>query len=106
MEKLLPEKFSDLGRFTEKWVLPTEAVRHHVRLNSSFSELQDMYNEMLPQMEGILKYLNNFELNRLPEKEEHLMKLALSFMEIACAVECFKRSGIRGFDPTRVKVWK
>ena len=105
MSKALPEKFADLGRFTDKWILTTEAARHHTRLNSTFEELTDLYNTMLPRMEDIIQYLNDFKLGELPEKEDNLMQLALSFMEVTCAVECFKRAEIRGFDPTRMKVY-
>ena len=105
MSKPLPAQFADLERFTDKWVLTTEAARHHTRLNSTFEELKDLYDTMLPRMEEIILYLNNFKLGELPEKEDNLMKLALGFMEVTCAVECFKRAGIRGFDPTRMKVY-
>ena len=105
MSKPLPAEFTDLACFTEKWVLPTEAARHHARLNSPFEELKDLYDTMLPRMEDIIQYLNDFKLGELPEKEDNLMQLALSFMEVTCAVECFKRAGIRGFDPTRMKVF-
>ncbi|MFZ2628617.1 MAG: hypothetical protein WAX67_07005 [Rugosibacter sp.] len=105
MSKSLPAQFADLGRFTDKWILPTEAARHNTRLSSTFEELTDLYNTMLPRMEGIIEYLNGFKLGELPEKEDNLMKLALGFMEVTCAVECFKRAGIRGFDPSRMKVY-
>jgi hypothetical protein len=105
MTKPLPEKFTDLARFTDKWILNTEAERHHTRLTSTFEELKDLYDTMLPRMEEIIMHLNNFKLGELPEKEDNLMKLALGFMEVTCAVECFKRAGIRGFDPMRMKVY-
>ena len=105
MSKPLPEQFNDLGRFTDKWVLTTEADRHRTRLSSTFEELKDLYDTMLPKMEAIIQYLNGFKLGELPEKEDNLMKLALGFMEVTCAVECFKRAGIRGFDPSRMKVY-
>lgn len=105
MSKPLPSQFGDLLRFTDKWIISTEAGRHHERLNSSFEELKDLYDTMLPRMDEVIQYLNGFKLEELPEKENNLMTLALSFMEVTVAVECFKRAGIRGFDPTRVKVY-
>lgn len=105
MSKPLPAEFADLACFTEKWVLPTEAARHHTRLNSSFEELKELYDTMLPRMEGILAHLHHYKPSEAPEKEVNLMNLALGFMEITMAVEAYKRPGIRGFDPTRVKVW-
>lgn len=105
MSKPLPTEFSDLARFTEKWILPSEAARHHTRLNSTFEDLTDLYNTMLPRMDAIIMHLDKHKLGEMPEKESNLMELAFSFMEVTTAVELFKRAGIRGFDPTRLKVW-
>lgn len=105
MSKPLPADFADLSRFTERWVLPTEAARHHERLNSSYEDLTDLYNTMLPRMEAVLAHLHRFKPEGAPEEELNLTNLALSFMEISQAVEAYKRPGIRGLDPTRVKVW-
>jgi hypothetical protein len=105
MSKPLPADFTDLSRFTEKWALPTEAARHRERLNSSYEELKDLYNTMLPRMEAVLAYLHQFKPEGAPEKEVNLTNLALGFMEISQAVEAYKRPDIRGLDPSRVKVW-
>lgn len=105
MSKPLPTEFNDLARFTEKWILPSEAARHHTRLNSTFEDLTDLYNTMLPRMDAIITHLDKHKLGEMPEKESNLMELAFSFMEVTTAVELFKRAGIRGFDPTRLKVW-
>lgn len=106
MAKKLPAAFDDLVRFTDKWILPTEAARHHVRLNSTFEELQDLYDTMLPRMDALITHLDKYKLGDMPEPESNLMGLAFSFMEVTTAVELFKRAGIRGFDPTRMTVWK
>ena len=105
MTKKLPAGFDDLARFTEKWILPTEAARHHTRLNSTFEELKDLYDTMLPRMDAVIAHLDKHKLGDMPEAENNLMELAFSFMEVTTAVELFKRAGIRGFDPTRLKVW-
>ena len=99
--KQLPAEFTDLGRFADKWILPGEAARHRTRLNSSFEEVKDLYDTLLPRMDGIITHLNHYKLGEMPEKETNLMGLAFSFMEVTAAVERFKRAGIRGFDPTR-----
>lgn len=105
MAKKLPAGFEDLARFTDKWILPTEAARHHTRLNSTFEELKDLYDTMLPRMDAVIVHLDKYKLGDMPEAENNLMELAFSFMEVTTAVELFKRAGIRGFDPTRLKVW-
>ena len=100
----LPAEFVGLERFTEKWVLPSNAARHHARLNSSLEELNEFYHALLPRLEEIIAYLDHYELGKMPEKETNLMSLAFSFMEIALPVERFKRPGIRNFDATRLTV--
>ena len=76
MSKLLPAGFEDLARFTDKWILPTEAARHHTRLNSTFEELTDLYNTMLPRMDAVITHLDHYKLGEMPEKENNLMELA------------------------------
>ena len=107
MSKPLPAGFEDLARFTDKWVqvIPSESVRHQTRLNSSFEELKDLYDTLLPRMDAITVHLDRYKLGEMPQEERNLMELALGFMEVTAAVRLFKRAGIRGFDPARLKTW-
>ena len=85
----LPASFSDLQRFID-WALPTERERHDRRLSSTFNELRDYYNTLLPRMEAIVDYLNEYPLESMPEAEKKLLYLGLMFIESAVAVEMFK----------------
>src|SRR6185369_9850988 len=97
----LPAPFHSLEPFSA-WVLAKESERIRKRLSSSMAELRVFYDAMLPQMETIVPYLNQFSLEHLPEDAQHLFFLALSFVEVTSAVELYGQPGvINGFDPER-----
>ena len=94
----LPAQFRDLERFGA-WMLKTESERVRQRLSSSMQELRVFYDAMLPQMADIGKYLNQFRLDELSAPARRLLLLALSFVEISSAVECYGQPRIpNSFD--------
>lgn len=98
---ILPAPFHSLEPFGA-WVLAKESERIHKRLSSSMEELRAFYDAMLPQMETIVTYLNQFSLEHLPEDARRLFFLTLSFVEVTSAIELYGQPGvINGFDPTR-----
>jgi hypothetical protein len=101
-QQTLPAQFKDLEPFVATWALATERERNRKRLASTMEEIQAFYNAMLPRMETIIEYLNQFPLDRMPEDAQRLFYLTLSLAEVANAVELFKQPGvIDGFDPER-----
>ncbi len=98
---LLPEPFRSLEPFGA-WVLEKESERIRKRLASSMEELRAFYSAMLPQMEAIVLYLNQFSLEDMPQEVRNLLFLALSFVEVTGAVELYGQPGIRnGLAPER-----
>jgi len=51
--------------------------------------LEEFYNSMLPRMDAIAEYLNQFPLDELKDDAQDLLNLALSFIEVSLAVELF-----------------
>ena len=101
---LLPEEFADLEPLAEHWALATETERNRRRLASPMSEVQALYDTLLPRMEAVLSYLGQFPLDNLPEDAERLFQLTLSLAEVATAVENFKQpSVVDGYDSTRLE---
>jgi hypothetical protein len=99
---LLPEPFKDLEPFSA-WALRTEAERNKKRLSSPMAEIQAFYAAMLPRMEAVIEYLNQFPPDQMPEEARNLVHLTLSFAEITPSVELFKQPGVvEGFDPDRL----
>lgn len=104
MNTLLPSGFSDLEQFSQ-WMLPTSTERNRKRLASSMEEIDALYNAILPRLEGILAYLDQFSLREMPQDAQRLLFLGLSLAEISIAVELFHEPKVTGgCDPARFQV--
>ena len=100
-DRILPEAFPDLEPLVA-WALPTEQERNHKRVNSSMTEINTFYETLLPRMDDVLAYLNQFSLDALPAEAQRLMYLTLSLAEVAPAVEFFHQPRVTdGYDPAR-----
>lgn len=98
----LPEQFKDLEPFVSAWALARAEERHSKRLSSRMAEIEAFYQAMLPRMDAIIEYLNQFPADALPEEAKRLFYLTLSLAEVAPAVELFRQPGVvDGFDPSR-----
>jgi hypothetical protein len=101
-EQTLPAGFEDLEPFVGAWSLASERERNHKRLSSSMSEIQALYDALLPRMDEIIGYLNKQPLNNMPEDARRLFLLSLALAEIAPAVEFYKQPDVvDGFPPDR-----
>lgn len=102
--RLLPEEFADLEPLAGHWALATETERNRQRLASPMSEVQALYDTLLPRMEAVLGYLGQFPLDALPEDAERLFRLTLSLAEVATAVENFRQTSVvDGYDCARLE---
>jgi hypothetical protein len=88
---LLPSQFSYLEVFAKDWALPLESQRNYKRITSSMTDLQSLYDAVLPRLEEIVAYLNQYPLDRMPEDAKRLLNLSYSMMEIAQPVEVLGR---------------
>ena len=104
MNTLLPICFSDLEQFAH-WALPTSTERNRKRLGSSMDEINALYNALLPRLEEILAYLDQFSLEEMPQDARRLLFLSLSLAEVSIAVELFHEPKVTGgCDPARFVV--
>jgi hypothetical protein len=100
-QRQLPESFADLESYVA-WALATERERNQKRLSSTMEELQAFYNALLPRMETIIEYLNQFPLDAMPADAQRLMDMTLSLAEVSTAVELFKQPTVPdGYDAAR-----
>lgn len=99
----LPAQFSDLEQFAV-WCLSTEKERNTLRHNSSMEEIRNFYDALIPRLEEIFRYLDEFKVKALPASEQALLNMALSVAEISNAVEVFKTQPgvIDGFPVERL----
>ncbi|MBV1960712.1 MAG: hypothetical protein KUG52_01880 [Immundisolibacteraceae bacterium] len=98
MANRLPEEFSDLEGYVD-WAEPTEAARMARRIGASMEELTDYYSTLLPRMEAIAAYLDQWDLPELPDDAKPLLYLGMMYMEAAVAVELFKDPDVPESSP-------
>jgi len=104
MNTQLPQGFSDLEQFVE-WALPSSTERNRKRRASSMDEINPFYDAMLPRLEQILAYLDQFSLREMPQDARRLLYLSLSLAEVTIAVELFHEPKVTGgCDPERFVV--
>ncbi len=86
----LSSKFSDLESFVDAWALPTENSRSVKRWASGPSDFQPFYEAMMPRLDEIFTYLDQFELGQMPDDAHTLYLLSLAFAEASPHVEMYK----------------
>ncbi len=108
--KTLPSQFADLMPFLENWSLESQMARTEKRLSSNMEELTEFYDAMLPRMQEILDYIDQYSLEDMPGDAKELLILGYSLAEIAPAVEMFQQVYVtptfdaRNFLPTHEPV--
>jgi hypothetical protein len=88
---LLPDQFADLEPFAADWVLRTERERFAKRLSSSMEQMQAFYDAAFARAPAATSYLNQFELDNLPEQAQNLLFLLYSLVMVSFPVEVWKQ---------------
>ena len=97
----LPEGFEILESVAA-WSLRTETERIKRRQASSFAEIAEFRDVLLPELPRNFEYLNAKDLATLSANDENLLFLTLALAEIAPAVEFYRQAAvIEGFDALR-----
>ena len=86
----LPADFSDLEPFAD-WAIPTERARYAKRLASTMDELQAFYDAAFPRMEAATTYLEQYDVNDLPEDAQRLLWLYCSLVTVSFPVEVWRQ---------------
>jgi len=102
-QPLLPTQFANLEPLVGTWALATQNERAQKRATSTPEELRTVYSTLLPRLDQVLEFLNQFPLDTVPESARPLLYLALSFAEIAPFVECYRGQSYvpNSFEETR-----
>ena len=90
-DTLLPAAFADLEPFAADWSLAGEEDRYARRLASSMEELQIFYDAVVPRIDAAKAYLDQFDLDDMPEPARKLMWLLASLITVSYAVDVFKQ---------------
>jgi hypothetical protein len=87
---VLPAGFEDLAPFTD-WVLQGERARYAKRIESSMDELQTFYDAAMPYLEAACEYLEQYEVDDLPEEGVNLLWLYCSLVTASFPVEVWRQ---------------
>ena len=90
----LPRGFADLEPYVADWALPTRAQRYAARLGKPYDELVTFYDAIAPRAEQAIAYLDELDINALPDDAERLQHLLYSMILISYAVNVFKQNRI------------
>jgi hypothetical protein len=90
----LPQAFADLEPFVPDWALPTREQRYAARLQKPYDELVRFYDAIAPRAEQAIAYLNELDINELPDDAERLLQLLYSMILVSYAVNVFKQNRI------------
>ena len=100
---LLPEQFSQLESLAETWALPTELQRSQRRWTATADDYRHFYKAMLPLLDQVLDYLDQYQPGAIPDPALPLYHLALAFAEAAPHNELYECSNTvpNSFDAHR-----
>jgi hypothetical protein len=87
---VLPADFADLEPFAE-WAIPTERARYAKRLDSTMDELQAFYDAALPRLEAGMSYLEQFDVDAMPDDAKHLLWLFCALVTVSFPVEVWRQ---------------
>ena len=97
----LPEEFADLAPWLD-WALEPERARTEKREVSSMAEIRAFYDAVLPRLEEMIRYLEDYRDGDMPATQHRLYLISLSLVEVANLVELYKRrEAVEACDPLR-----
>ena len=91
-ESLLPDTFADLVPFLD-WALESEQARTKKKMTAPMDETRVFYNAMMPRIDKIRDYLEDYFGEEMPVRKHRLYLMSLSLLEVATLVELYKRPG-------------
>ena len=96
MSTQLPAEFAELEHLVPEWAIEDGHQRYVKRVNSTMQELQAFYDQVFPQAEAAVAYLNEFDYQQpLPEDAANLRNLLYSLITVSLAVELWKQPRVR-----------
>ena len=101
MPGTLPAEFTDLEPFVD-WAIPTERARYAKRISSTMEELQAFYDAAFGRLEAILEYLDQFELDALPDDATHLLWLCYSLVNVSFPAEVWRQPAVPDSGAARI----
>ena len=86
----LPGQFAEFERFSA-WIIEKQDARYDHRLASTMTEMQALYDTMMPRLAEVIEYLNQYPLDDVPPQAHNLMLLTYSLIQASFPVEAWKQ---------------
>ena len=84
--------YSDLASVISAWGLPTVEERIAKRTTSTLEEMQEFHDAIIPDLESIIDFLNQFPFEKIPEEYLPLKNMVLSALHIDRPVNKWKKA--------------
>jgi hypothetical protein len=85
-----PAEFADLEPYAA-WAVPSEKARYDKRLSSTMDELQAFYDAAFPRMDDAATYLEQFDMDAMPEDAQRLLWLCCALVTVSFPVEVWRQ---------------
>ena len=96
MNATLPQEFSQLEHLVDEWAIEDGHERYVKRVNSSMDEIKAFYDEVYPNPEEAVAYIDKFDYSEpLPEDVANLRNLLYSLITVSLAVELWKQPRVK-----------
>jgi hypothetical protein len=83
----LPTAFAALQPFVDGWTLTSEQDRFKKLHTSTIDDLRSFHGAVMPLLQQMLDYLNQWKIGELPEDAQTLYDLTMTFAETAHPVD-------------------
>jgi hypothetical protein len=90
MSAVFPDGFAELEPFAD-WAVHGERARYARRIASTMDELQTFYDAAFPRVEDAMAYLEQHELEALPEEGKRLLWLFCALVTVSFPVEAWRQ---------------
>ena len=90
MSTVFPDGFAELEPFAD-WAVHGERARYARRIASTMDELQTFYDAAFPRVEDAMAYLEQYELEALPEEGKRLLWLFCALVTVSFPVEAWRQ---------------
>jgi hypothetical protein len=101
MQQIEPPDLSGIDQYIRQWGLATERERIGKRTSSTLQELTEFYDAVLPHLEKIILFLDQFPLKEIPPEHQSLVHITLSMIEVDQAVNKWKSPTLpQAVDPS------
>jgi hypothetical protein len=90
MSAVFPDGFAELEPFAD-WAVHGERARYARRIASTMDELQTFYDAAFPRVEDAMAYIEQYELEALPEEGKRLLWLFCALVTVSFPVEAWRQ---------------